>query len=368
MAKNNNVADLLRDVADAIREKKGTTDLINPQDFSAEIASIETGGGGAAAGAVNFRDYDGTILHSFGKDEFLAMTELPELPSQPGLVCQGWNWSLEDAKEYVREHGILEVGASYITEDGKTRLHIRIAAEGRMTAPLYFSQTVANGVAIDWGDGSAEETLSGTGDTNTSHTYAAPGEYTISLNPTDGCTLGLSQSSSYSVMGSISNTGLVYCNMLQAVEIGKNVTSIGDYAFQNCCSLASIVIPEGVTSIGNYGYVFQSCYSLTSIVIPKGVTSISKYVFSSCYPLASIVIPEGVKSIGNYAFQSCYGMAYYDLSQCTSVPTLEGTSVFNGIASDCKIVVPDDLYDIWIAATYWSVHASQIVKASEYTE
>ena len=42
MSKDNNIQDLLHDVADAIREKKGTTDLINPQDFSSEIASIET--------------------------------------------------------------------------------------------------------------------------------------------------------------------------------------------------------------------------------------------------------------------------------------------------------------------------------------
>lgn len=44
MAKNDNLKDFLTDVADAIREKKGTTDLINPQDFSSEIASIQSGG------------------------------------------------------------------------------------------------------------------------------------------------------------------------------------------------------------------------------------------------------------------------------------------------------------------------------------
>lgn len=43
--KNDNLTDFLTDVADAIREKKGTTDKINPQDFASEIASIETGGG-----------------------------------------------------------------------------------------------------------------------------------------------------------------------------------------------------------------------------------------------------------------------------------------------------------------------------------
>lgn len=45
MAKNNNLTDFLTDVANAIREKKGTNDPINPQNFSDEIASIEGGGG-----------------------------------------------------------------------------------------------------------------------------------------------------------------------------------------------------------------------------------------------------------------------------------------------------------------------------------
>lgn len=45
MAKNNNLTDFLTDVADAIRAKKGTTEPINPQDFSVEIASIEGDGG-----------------------------------------------------------------------------------------------------------------------------------------------------------------------------------------------------------------------------------------------------------------------------------------------------------------------------------
>lgn len=42
MAKENNLKDLLTDVADAIREKKGTTELINPQDFGEEIRGIES--------------------------------------------------------------------------------------------------------------------------------------------------------------------------------------------------------------------------------------------------------------------------------------------------------------------------------------
>jgi hypothetical protein len=483
MGKSNNLTDFLTDVADAIRAKKGTTAKINPQDFSSEIASISTGGGdtinnqeksvditengttevvadagftglskvsinvnvptsGGGGGGestcgggsdVRFLDYDGTLLYSFSKDDFLALSALPDLPTRAGLTCQGWNYTLEDAQEYVTSYGVLDIGATYITDDGKTRLYIKIAAEGRMTVPLYFSQTVANGVTIDWGDGSATETLSGTGNLNTAHTYSEIGEYTISLNPADGCTLGLGHSSSYCVMGSTGNNGRVYINMLQAVEIGKNVTrissfcncyslasvvipqsvtSIGSPAFSSCYSLASIVIPSSVTSIGssafsncyslasvvipqsvtsiiayafNYCYslasivipssvtsigssAFSNCYSLASVVIPQSVTSIIAYAFSNCYSLASVVIPQSVTSIGSSAFSKCYGMAFYDFRASKSVPTLSNTNAFDSIPSDCKIVVPDSLYDTWIAATNWSTHASNIIKASEYTE
>lgn len=45
MAKTNNLKDFLTDIADAIREKEGTTDLINPQEFSARVRALEIGSG-----------------------------------------------------------------------------------------------------------------------------------------------------------------------------------------------------------------------------------------------------------------------------------------------------------------------------------
>ena len=380
----------------------------NITTWARAIRNLPTGGSGSGKGDVNFYDYDGTILHSYSKDAFLALTTLPDLPTQPGLTCQGWNYDITKAKTYVTEYGKLDIGATYITDDGKTRLYIKIAAEGRMTVPLYFNQSVANGVTIDWGDDSATQTLSETGNLNISHTYNNIGDYCITLKVTSG-TLSLGHNNSYPVLGSDDNNAIVYCNMLQRVEIGTGVTSIGSYVFKPCYSLSSVVIPSSVTSIGYAafnrcyslssvvipssvtsinGQVFQYCYSLSSIVIPSGVksidgntlqycyslssvvipssvTSIGGNMFSNCYSLSSIVIPSGVTSIGSYAFQNCYGMAFYDFSTHTAVSTLSNTNAFTGIPSDCKIIVPDSLYDAWKAATNWSTYASKIIKKFE---
>ena len=330
------------------------------------VENVQDGGGEIPASAkwddVTFIDYDGSVLYSYSLAEAHALTELPALPSHDGLVCQGWNWTLEAIKALNRP---VTVGAMYITDDGATRLHIRIATVGRMTVPLYIGQTMSNGVSIDWGDGSAAKTLSGTGNVNTSHTYAEPGDYIISLMPQGGCKLSFgSGSSSYCVMGSTGTVGVVYCNMLQDVSIGKNVTSIGTYAFYKCYSLASITIPTGVTSIGNYA--FQSCQSLASITIPTGVTSIGDVAFQFCYSLASITIPTGVTSIGDAAFQSCYSLAsitipagvtsinnyaFYNCYSLASITIADGvTSIGDAAFQYCyslaSITIPDGVTSI----------------------
>ena len=127
-----------------------------------------------------------------------------------------------------------------------------------------------------------------------------------------------------------------YCYSLASITIPSGVTSIGNNAFTSCYSLASITIPSGVTSIGTS--VFTYCYSLASLIIQSGITSISNNAFQGCYSLASITIPSVVTSIGNSAFSACCGMAEYHFKP-TTVPTF-GTTVFNGIVSDCIIYVP----------------------------
>ena len=114
--------------------------------------------------------------------------------------------------------------------------------------------------------------------------------------------------------------------------IPDSVTSIGNYAFSGCRSLASIVIPDSVTSIGDDA--FKYCSSLTSVVIPDSVTSIGSYAFYSCDSLTSIVIPDSVTSIGNYAFAYCNS-----LTSITYTGTAQQWASVNKI-SDWKYGVP----------------------------
>ena len=157
---------------------------------------------------------------------------------------------------------------------------------------------------------------------------------------------------------SIGNSAFAYCESLASMIIPKGVVSIGSYAFDSCYSLLSIDIPDSVTSIGDSAFAY--CESLASVVIPDGVTSISG-VFENCKAIASVIIPKSVTSIGAYTFYSGCGAAYYDFSNHTAVPSLANANAFSSIRPDCEIRVPADLYDEWIAATNWSTLASNIV-------
>jgi len=124
--------------------------------------------------------------------------------------------------------------------------------------------------------------------------------------------------------------------------IPNSVTSIGNFAFYNCSSLASVTIPNGVTSIGDYA--FYNCSSLASVTIPNGVTSIGDYTFYNCSSLASVTIPNGVTSIGNVAFYNC--------SSLTSVTIPNGVTyiqlgTFEYCSSLASVTIPNSVISIW---------------------
>ena len=359
-------------IGNSIRAKTGKANMIPPLNMPAEIASIQTDGGSGSstpvsANDVTFYDYDGTVVASYSLAEAQALTSLPAGPFYEGLTFQGWNWSLEAIKAMNR---VVNVGAIYTTNDGKTRIYITLG-EGR-TSPLL--GCCPNGtVIVDWGDGTTPDTLTGTSTSTVqytpTHNYTSPGNYVISLTVNGTCGfLGSSTSNDYCYLLKYSTTvdtrNRYYQNAITKIEFGDGVTSIGKYAFyycysltsltipdgvtsieantfNSCCSLTSLTIPDGVTSIG--ANTFSSCYSLTSLTIPDSVTSIGASAFYYCDSLTSLTIPDGVTSIGEYTFQNCYSLTSITIPDgVTSI----GKNVFNSCYSLTTLTIPDSVTSI----------------------
>lgn len=458
---------------------------------------------------VKFRDCDGTILYTYSAEEALALDSMPILPSRVGLVCQGWNWTLEQMKEYVSKHGVAEIGAVYTTDDGSTRIQITIKDPMYSTVTIVWNQSESNGVVVDWGDGSDAVSVDSNGNTQLSHTYVPssyPAQYNIKLTVVSGTVqfytnimgrttqeattavvsvwmemvdavnigqgvtdigqgflfnaanativtlpLGITSIDKNAFCGcmslrhitlpssveSLTYRSFAYCRMLQSIALPYNIKISGSENFIDCIQLKNLVVPDGaftsvpgvflkncyslqhvslpstITSIGNSA--LQSCNSLQSIDIPNGVTTIGVSAFQVCYQLQQIVlpdsvgtvgtgafagceclqnitlsksmtsvsnkmlqndrclirvqIPESVNSIDTQAFSGCYGLKLFDFRRSTSVPTLLNIDAFKNTPTDKEIVVPDELYDVWIEASNWKSSTNQIkesiVKASE---
>ena len=149
---------------------------------------------------------------------------------------------------------------------------------------------------------------------------------------------------------SIGNYAFNDCKSLTSIKIPNSITSVGNYVFQGCCNLASITIPDSVKSIGLAAFfncnslisvtisnsikeieasVFRGCSSLTSITIPDSVTSIGYAAFSDCSSLSSVIIPNRVTKIGRLAFNSCDSLTSITIPKSV-------TSVGVGAFGRCK--------------------------------
>lgn len=311
------------------------------------LAKIDFAGGGSAptppvppgptpsvpAKDVNFRDYDGSIVASYTKAEFAALTALPAAPVHEGLTFQEWNYTLADAQSYVAANGKLDIGATYTTSDGATRIYITLT-EGRTSPKL--SLGVDGTVDIDWGDGSAHDTMTGINLSrkDATHNYVSPGDYVISITPTEGTTLSLigdSFSGSYLLYSGLptSNARYVYQNSVNRVNLGQGVVSMASYSLLNLQNLTAITIPQGVKTIGQYA--FSQCRVLSYIVIPNTVTSIGASVFRYCYSLLSLMLPKSVTSIGNSICDGCSGI------RRMSIPEGVNTVPY-AFFSDCSVL------------------------------
>ena len=73
---------------------------------------------------------------------------------------------------------------------------------------------------------------------------------------------------------------------IRKITISEGVTSIGEYAFEECTNVTSISIPSSVTELNEY--CFSACKSMKNITIPQSVTRIADGVFDACEKLTDI--------------------------------------------------------------------------------
>ena len=388
----------LTSIANAIRIKADiSSTLAFPTDFVDAINDIETDSNNASGAAgniyadVRYLDYDGRVIASYSRLQFAELSAHPANPTHSGLTAQGWNWTLSDAKAYVATYGKLDIGQMYVTTDGKTKLYLHFTSATRSTIEVRWSQTVSEGVTIDWGDNSATTTVSGTGGQFEQHSYNATGDFLLTFTVTSG-TLTIGGSfGAYSVIGDVIATKESQLSCLRKVELGTN-TSINSYVFDTCCALKTVTLPHGITSIPTSafyncsslkciivpdtvttfgGSAFSSSMSLQYISIPNGITTMndgSEFSYSSalerimltgtitalntyshraCRGLLEVVIPSNITTIGTEAFYQCYSLLYVDIPE--GVTTI-GESAFALNKAMSYVIIPSTVTTIGKAA------------------
>lgn len=160
-------------------------------------------------------------------------------------------------------------------------------------------------------------------------------------------------SSAFSIMGGLSQ--------LKEIIIPNNVTSIGDYAFNNCRNLINVIIGENVKEIGTCA--FDKCRNLTNIKLSSGLISIGSYAFRNnenlqditlsdsleyigigafynCHELENINIPGGVTEIGNNAFALCNKLKKIVVNN--PAPPEIGDNTFYEVPLEVPVYVPDE--------------------------
>lgn len=246
---------------------------------------------------INFWDYDGTLLYSWTLAELATKTELPPLPSHDGLICQGWNWTLQDIKDAGRE---LDIGALYITDDGKTRIYVDVDTETWDDFVLNYWQSHHNATTVDWGDGTTPETKYDYSWLEHRHVYASSGSYVITMSVKEGATIQLGNGSNGRMLIANDERDSGRCAMLRRVEVGARVTTITNSTFQFCSRLESISIPQNVEVEGYL--TFNQATQLRVIVI-QSITNVFR-TFYNCTNLRAIAGPGTMDYTDEYTISS----------------------------------------------------------------
>ena len=244
MSKQNNLKDYLTDLYAGIVTKKPDASR-NPQNFRAEIESIQVGSNSTLTTATF--DANGTYPASaYGADGFSSVTVKVAQPP----VWDGYYTKTDAAGEIIPTEGL----AYKLSSDGKSYLCDGI---GTATDKDIVIASTYNGLPVlRCDDGAFYNNKSIT-----------------------GVTLG-------SNMTQVGMQAFSGCSNLKRAIIPGSVTFISRDAFHNCVSLSNVTLSEGVNTI--YTYAFAGCKMLTQITIPNSVITVGLFAFENCTSLTDV--------------------------------------------------------------------------------
>lgn len=355
---------LMGSLADSIRAKSGVTGRLSIEGMKEAVDAIEIHTGGSNSNltidpnAINFIDYDGSVIEQWSLESLASRTALPDNPSVEGLISQGWNQSLEEIKAYNKPNVI---GQLYVTSDGKTRFYVSV----ENNRAIGISLKTTRGTSISWGDDSETENVA-SGDIVMHHTYAAEGDYVISVDvPTEGSinfyriayydetTAKLVTSSgSFLVRANLgekvilSNIVFQNCFGLESVSVPENLTFTGTNQFAYCHKLRGFVFPKGLKTV--MGAAFQEGRSLEAVALPMSITTVTGYAFYACSKLKFLAFGDNLTKIGAYSMYACSslskvilsdGVSQIDYNAFTLCEVLKGFKIPRGLSTLAASVI-----------------------------
>lgn len=308
---------------------------------------------------INFWDYDGTLLYSWTLAELATKTELPPLPSHDGLICQGWNWTLQDIKDAGRE---LDIGALYITDDGKTRLYVDVDTETWDDFVLNYWQSTSNATTVDWGDGTTPETKNADSWVEHRHTYAASGSYVITMSVKEGTTMQLGAGGASRFLIANGETDMGRCAMLTKVEIGERVSRVTERAFFAAVRLKSVSVPSGV--LVEPWRTFEQAANIRAVTVSFSSSIIQS--FYQCTNLRAIASMKGTTHSPGYVItNTAVRQINFDMSDAYSAQALERVHIksvngqvgdFSSCRSLLEVTIPADA-TTFVAAAFQGDYA-----------
>ena len=133
------------------------------------------------------------------------------------------------------------------------------------------------------------------------------------------------------------------------LTLGKNLRSIGEFAFRESRYTGSLMIPDSVVELGEGA--FCDCENLNgTLTLGKNLRTIGKAAFSGCAFTGSLTIPEGVTEIADSAFGAGiplkeYGMFTGTLTLPSTLKTI-GASAFSYADFSGDLLLPDGVTSI----------------------